>query len=313
MRYMYKKSDILNSFGIFFIIFGNVGSVRLDFREMRLEHRHLTMNSLAREFSIYYKNQCKNKILNILASSDFLGNPNELIRHIREGLFDLVTLSGELSMIGLFRGMTSFFHHSVYGASNSMYRFFESIKNGMNTMILDENRERRIFSKVFMSATRAALLVPNLFFSMASSTANNIRDAVEQPNHIKRKRPPRSFLSSRVLSTYSYSESVGQYVLSMVEHGKYLNEGITYHVYMDDNVIVVTSKRILCALVEESKALWQIMISSITLIKQAQESLQIFFLMDKDIGFKQEIIEISGVSSELDKLKQVLTVKTVQI
>lgn len=65
-----------------------------------------------------------------------------------------------------------------------------------------------------MATARTALLLPNIVVSMASSTASNIRDAINQNVVDKRKRPPRSFTGSRLLTHYSYSDSVGQYVLS---------------------------------------------------------------------------------------------------
>lgn len=305
MPYMYKSNEIVNSLGMIFIIFGNIGNVRLAFSPLKLEHRHLTISRLKHDLSSFYKNQCKSQIISILASSDVLGNPNELLTHLRVGLIDLLTFSGEFSAKGLLKGMTSFFNHSIFGASNSMYKLFESFKHGMNTMILNENQERSIVSNLFMSTVRMGLLLPNLAVSVASSTANNIRDAVQQPHFLKRKRPPRSFLASSVISIYSYSESVGQYVLSTVEMGKYLSEGIRFHITIDNSVIVVTSKRVLCAVVEENKARWQLRILSISVIKFDGEKLVIYYV-DDNIGFQQQKIELKGSMEDLAKLREVL-------
>ena len=303
---MLNDMDIINPIRMIFIIFGNIGNVFLEFKQLRLNHRKLTVNKLKRELRNYYVNQCKNQIINILYSSDAIGNPNELIRHLRAGLIDLLTLSGELSVAGLFKGMTSFFQHSIFGASNSMFKLFESFKKGMNTMYIDDEKQRGMFSNLLLATTRTVFLIPNIAISMASSTANHIRDAVQQQHSIIRKRPPRSFLTSRLLTVYSYSDSVGQYVLSMVEHGKYLAEGMKYHLYIRDSVIVVTSKRILRAAVEEFKSIWQVSIPSITLIKIENQMLVLYYVKDDSLGFEQQKIIIHGEQEELEKLKQVL-------
>jgi hypothetical protein len=137
--------------------------------------------------------------------------------------------------------------------------------------------------------------------SFVSSTANNIRDAVQQPSPLIRKRPPRSFKTSSVLTVYSFTDSVGQYVLSMVDHGRYLSEGIKLHISINEIVIVVTSVRVLCARVEDSIAMWQVKIAAITVIKTGDGLLQIFYV-DDNIGFQQKKREIGGPTEDLERL-----------
>jgi hypothetical protein len=134
MPYMYKSLEIGSTLSIVFILFGNIGNVRLAFSPLKLEHRHLNLHRLSHELSSFYLNQCKNQLLHILASSDIIGNPNELIDHLRIGVMDLLTLSGDFSVSGLFKGMSSFFHHSIFGASNFIYKFFENAKIGIDTI-----------------------------------------------------------------------------------------------------------------------------------------------------------------------------------
>lgn len=299
---MYKKIELYNSLGILFKIFGNIGNVPLSFNNLKLEHRHLNKMQLSKELSFFYFNQCKNQMMSILASSDIIGNPNELISHLSSGLVDLLTFSGELSFSGFFRGLNSFFNHSVFGASNSMYKLFDSFKNGMSSMYLAEQNDRSIVSNFFMSSIKLGLLFPNLAASFASATANTIRDAVQEPNHLRRKRPPRPFMNSSVLTVYSFADSVGQYVLSMVEYGKYFNEGIRYHLSVKDHVVVVTSKRVLFAMVEESRCKWQVLIAKITNIKADNETLTIFYVTD-ELSFRQEKVELRGPLEELKRLE----------
>ena len=302
MPYMYKKIELFNSLGLLFKIFGNIGNVPLSLNTFKLEHRHLNKAQLSKEFSSFYFNQCKSQMINILASSDLIGNPNELISHFQSGLMDLLTLSGELSFSGFLRGLNSFFNHSVFGASNSMYKLFDSFKNGMNTMYLTEQKDRNLVSNLFMSTVKLGLLFPNLAASFASSTANSIRDAVQEPTSLRRKRPPRPFQTSSVLTVYSFADSVGQYVLSMVEQGKYFNEGIRSHLSINELVVVVTSKRVLLAVVEESRCKWQVLIAKITCIKLDGDKVVIYFVND-DLGFRQEKVELRGPCEEMKKLE----------
>jgi hypothetical protein len=299
---MYKKIELFNSLGILFKIFGNIGNVPLSFSTLKLEHRHLNKAQLSKEFSSFYFNQCKSQMINILASSDIIGNPNELITHFQSGLLDLLTFSGELSFSGFFRGLNSFFNHSVFGASNSMYKLFDSFKNGMNSMYLTEQKDKSLVSNLFMSTLKLGLLFPNLAASFASSTANSIRDAVQEPTRLRRKRPPRPFQTSSILTVYSFADSVGQYVLSVVEQGKYFNEGIKSHSTVGELVVVVTSRRVLCAVVEESRCTWHVLINRITCIRVDEQRLVIYFVTD-ELGFRQEKVELKGDVEELRKLE----------
>lgn len=303
---MFKNLNMINPLRMVYIIFTNIGNVCLSFQPFKLTHRHLTLDLLKKNISNYYLSRIKSQTLTILGSADALGNPNELFRHLRIGLIDLITLSGQPTISGAMRGVTSFFKHTLFGASNSASKCFDSIKKGIHSIYQDDNTDMGKGWKVTMALARTLLLLPNISVSVASSTANHIRDAIQQQHPILRQRPPRSFLTSRLLTPYSYSDSVGQYVLSMVEHGKYLCEGIKFHLSLENSVIVVTSRRVLSAVVEKYKAQWQVLLLTITMIKQSERGLVIYYFGDSSSGFQQEKVEIKGNSIHLENLHKIL-------
>ncbi|CAG9316922.1 unnamed protein product [Blepharisma stoltei] len=304
---MFKNLNMINPIRMAFIIFANIGNVHLNFNSLKITHRHLTLDLLTRHISTFYYSEVKSKTLRILSSADVLGNPSEFVRNIRIGLIDLITLSGQPTFSGAMKGISSFFKHTLFGASNSASKCFDSIKKGIYAVYDDDKNNIGKGWKVAMAIARTALLVPNITISLASSTANHIRDAIQQQHPILRQRPPRSFLTSRLLTPYSYSDSVGQYVLSMVEQGKYLSEGIKFHLTLDSSVIVVTSRRVLSAIVEKSNAQWKVLLLSITMIKQTEKGLTIYYFGNTSPGFQQEKVEIKGQAAQLENLHKILT------
>lgn len=309
---MFKNLNMINLVRMFFIIISNIGNVCLDFNSLKLTHRHLTIDLLQKELLSFYLAQCKKQALNILGSSDVIGNPNEFIRHIRMGVKDLFTFTGQLTVTGLLRGFSSLFKHVTFGASNSTSKFFESIRKGLHSIYVDERHDQGKIWKLTMALARTSLLLPNIVVSLASTTATNLRDALQTQQNVTRKRPPRSFLTSRLLTPYSYNDSVGQYVLSIVESGVYLSEGIRDHISLSDMVIVVTSQRILCAEVERKTASWQVSLKWITLVKVLEdaEALVIFYTNPNTPGFYQEKVTIRGPVSELYQLASTLVAMT---
>jgi len=303
---MFTSTNLVNPLRILFIIFTNIGNVFLEFETLKLTHRHLPLDLLLKEVTSFYLSQCKNQTLNILGSSDALGNPNEFIRHLKTGLIDFLTFSGQPNLTGFIRGTSSIVRHTVFGASNSASKMLEALKKGIHSVYIDEHSNQSKVWKVVMAMARVSLLLPNIAVSAASSTASQLCQVMEQQHPVLRRRPPRSFLTSRLLTPYSYSESVGQYVLSMVEHGKYLSEGIKFHITLDSWVIVLTSKRILCAVVEKYEAKWQVMLVSITRIKKLDEGLEIYYVNSKTPGFQQDRVEITGKPEQLTTLYDVL-------
>lgn len=309
---MFKNLNMINLVRMFFIIISNIGNVCLEFNSLKLTHRHLTIDLLQKEILSFYLAQCKKQALNILGSSDVIGNPNELIRHIRLGIRDLFTFSGQFTFSGLMNGFSSLFKHVTFGASNSTSKFFESIRKGLHSIYVEDRQDQGKIWKLTMALARTSLLLPNIVVSLASSTATNLRDALQTQQTITRKRPPRSFLTSRMLTPYSYNDSVGQYVLSIVESGVYLSEGIRDHISLSDLVIVVTSQRILCAEVERKTASWQVSLKWITLVKvlEDSEALVIFYTNPNTPGFYQEKVTIRGPISQLYQLASTLVAMT---
>ena len=170
---MFKDFGNINPARMLFIMFSNIGNVSLDFTALKLSHRHLTVSLLRREILSFYINQCKNQMLSFLGSSDALGNPSEFLRHLRMGLIDLVTFSGQPNIGGFFSGVSSFLRHTIYGASNSTSRFFETLRKGIYSVYLEDGQERQgVVHKIVMAVAKTALLVPNMAVSIVSHTTS---------------------------------------------------------------------------------------------------------------------------------------------
>ena len=170
---MFKDFGNINPARMLFIMFSNIGNVSLDFTPLKLSHRHLTVGLLRREILSFYLNQCKNQTLSFLGSSDALGNPSEFLRHLRMGVIDLVTLSGQPNLTGFFTGVSSFLRHTIYGASNSTSRFFETLRKGIYSVYLEDGHERQgVVHKIVMAVAKTALLVPNMAVSVVSHTTS---------------------------------------------------------------------------------------------------------------------------------------------
>ena len=75
---MFKNN--INPLRMLFITFGNVGNVILEFSSLNLRQRFTNTGNIVQEMSSIYFAQCRNQALNILGSSEAIGNPNELFR-----------------------------------------------------------------------------------------------------------------------------------------------------------------------------------------------------------------------------------------
>ena len=112
-----------------------------------------------------------------------------------------------------------------------------------------------------------------------------MRDSLHEQTASLRRRPPRAFLSDKKLSQYSYANSVGLYVLSTVEKGRYMSEGIKGHAQLHDYVVVVTGQRVLAAAVERKNAKWQVQLKTITLVKLHKDGRElVIYYLGRDLS-----------------------------
>jgi hypothetical protein len=294
----------LSPLRVLLIIIANVGNVYLDFPALTLQHRQFSWEKLRRELATYYTNGCKNQLLSIILSSDILGNPNELFRQLQIGFRDFVTNSSQATLGGVAEGVSSLVKHTAYGASNSTSRFLDSLRKGIQSLYQDEQPEQQRRWSVVLALLRTALLVPNILVSIASSTASHVRDSIHQQPTGVRKRPPRCLLASRLLTSYSYDDSLGQYILATVRQGQYLREDLKYHFALADLSVLITSKRVLGAQVDRLKPEWEAELSNVTHVKlEGQRLLLYYFEGIREIGLSVKTECISGEEPTLQAVK----------
>ena len=136
-----------------------------------------------------------------------------------------------------------------------------------------------------MTTARIILAVPTIFVSFASSTSNQMRDLIHKQLTVSRKRPPRSFLMSSVLKEYSYVEALGSYVLSNINKGLYLREGMLHYLIIDETIVLATKKRILCADINEFSLYWVVSLDKVTDLRREGNCLAIYFVDDEVLGY----------------------------
>jgi hypothetical protein len=294
----------LSPLRVLLIILANVGNVYLDFPALTLQHRQFSGEKLRRELATYYTNGCKSQLLSIILSSDILGNPNELFRQLQIGFRDFVTNSSQATLGGFAEGVSSLVKHTAYGASNSTSRFLDSLRKGIQSLYQDEQPEQQRRWSVVLALLRTALLVPNILVSIASSTASHVRDSIHQQPTGVRRRPPRCLLASRLLTSYSYDESLGQYILATVRQGQYLREDLQYHFALADLSVLITSKRILGAQVDRLNPEWEAELSNVTHVKQEGQKLLLYYFEGiREIGLSVKTECISGAEGTLQTVK----------
>lgn len=297
----------LSPLRVLLIIIANVGNVFLDFPVFTLQHRQYSADKLRRELAGYYTNGCKSQLLSIILSSDILGNPYELMRQLQIGVRDLVTNTSQATFSGFAEGISSLVKHTAYGASNSTSRFLDSLHKGIQSLYQDEQPEQQRRWSIVLALLRTALLVPNIVVSIASSTAGHVRDAIHKQPVGFRKRPPRCLLASRMLTTYSYDESLGQYILATVHQGQYLREELKHHFALSEQSVLITSKRVLGAVIDRVKPEWETELAQITHLKLEGYKLVIFYFEDlKEVGMTVKTEAVTGDEASLRQLKEAL-------
>jgi hypothetical protein len=130
-----------------------------------------------------------------------------------------------------------------------------------------------------------------------------VRDSLHEQQGSLRRRPPRAFLTDKKLAQYSYANSVGLYVLSTVEKGRYMSEGIKGHAQLSDYVVVITGQRVLAAVVERKNALWQVLLKTITLVKLHKDGSElVIYSLGRDLGAPSLIQEHQEVAGDQEIL-----------
>ena len=119
--------------------------------------------------------------------------------------------------------------HTTYGTSNSLSKFLESVHKGMLSLYVKDSVNKSIAGKIGVAVAKTVVIIPSIVVGYVSDIAKSATNLLDYDTKLLRQRPPRCFVDSKLLTSYSYTDSVGRYVLATVEEGRYLVEGIKGH------------------------------------------------------------------------------------
>eukprot|EP01133_Synstelium_polycarpum_P005870 gene5870-6788_t len=124
----------------------------LSLNSLILEHPFLSQRTLARRIKTHYIAQSLNQLYKVIGSSDGLGNPVGLFKHLGTGVFDFfyepaqAILSAKSSPRAFGRGMAkgslSLLRNSVYGLFNSLSKISSAMGKGVSLLSFDEEYMR---------------------------------------------------------------------------------------------------------------------------------------------------------------------------
>ncbi|EFC42670.1 hypothetical protein NAEGRDRAFT_80298 [Naegleria gruberi] len=125
----------------------NVDEAPIRLNALILNHPPLTSRfQLMENVKSHYTRYAIQEMFAILGSFDILGNPIGLFNDIDKGVYDLfyepmegITKSPKDFTLGLAKGTTSFFKHSIHGTFNTASKVTESISNGISLLTMDED------------------------------------------------------------------------------------------------------------------------------------------------------------------------------
>ena len=111
-----------------------VGKAPLTLRSVNLSHVRCAKDKLLRELSSYYFADLLYKTPQLLGSLDIIGNPTQLIAHVRDGVSSMVSIpmeslnDGPSAFVwGTGRGMLTMLQHLSTGTFSSVASFSDSV------------------------------------------------------------------------------------------------------------------------------------------------------------------------------------------
>ncbi|PVV02833.1 hypothetical protein BB560_002703 [Smittium megazygosporum] len=153
---VYRSNPLEYLFNILTMVLGNVNEVPIYLDALILENAHVSIPDLNDRLSKFYTSQFTSQLYRFVGGANVLGNPVGLFNTISSGVADIFYEPYQGIMMsdrpqdfgyGLAKGTASFFKKTVYGVSDSMSRFTDSIGKGFSAATLDEDfqSKRRMF------------------------------------------------------------------------------------------------------------------------------------------------------------------------
>ncbi len=219
-----------------------------------LRHAYESFDTIAQNITAQYSFDALRQAYVILGSSELLGNPITLFKHLGTGVRDFFYEPA----VGLIQSPTIF----LRGIRRGTYSLFQNTFVGISTFV----------GTIFGSFLRAVIpFTPRIFgfnrllerVEGAAVTLGGSFGALEKEKvRMRRVRPPRVFADSS-LKVYNREIEEGDEILSRVSNGMYWGENCVCHFKLKDSLIlVITSQRVLIVTQFYEKS-WEVMLSDI--------------------------------------------------
>ncbi|PVU94347.1 hypothetical protein BB561_002601 [Smittium simulii] len=173
------------------MVIGNVNDVPIYFNALILENAKVSTAGLNDRLVTFYKNEFMSQLFKVVGSADVLGNPVGLFNNISSGVIDIFYEPYQGIMMsdrpqdfgrGLAKGAASFVKKTVYGFSDSMSRFTDSVGKGLSAATLDtEFQSQRRMQKIRNKPQHAFSGVSKGAEALARSLQSGITGVVMQP------------------------------------------------------------------------------------------------------------------------------------
>ena len=237
-----------------------------------LRHAYETSNTLIDSIIAQYRFDALRQAYVILGSSELLGNPITLFKHLGTGVRDffyepvmgLFQFSPFGIVQGLRTGTISLLQNTVVGVSMFMGKFVGSLA--------------RMAPSLF-GLNKALRIVEHFFITVGGSVG-----ALEtEKKRMIRVRPPRVFADPQ-LKVYDREAEEGDEILSRVSNGMYWGEGYNNHCELDNGTILVLTFERAMVVSRHYDLVWEVLLSEI-LDVTVREGTVIITFYPRSVGF----------------------------
>ena len=244
-------SSILRSMGA---TLTHIENAPLRLHGITLRHAYESFDTVAENITAQYSFDALRQAYVILGSSELLGNPITLFKHLGTGVRDFFYEPA----VGLIQSPTIF----LRGIRRGTYSLFQNTFVGISTFV----------GTLFGSFLRALIpFTPSLFGldgllerveGAAVALGGSLGALEKEKIRMRRVRPPRAFADSS-LKVYDREIEEGDEILSRVSNGMYWGENCVCHFKLkNDLILVITCQRVLIVTQFYEKN-WEVMLSDI--------------------------------------------------
>ena len=250
-----------------------------------LRHAYETADTLVGSIAAQYKFDALRQAYVILGSSELLGNPISLFKHLGTGVRDFFyePVSGLRSgffLRGILNGTTSLFQNTVVGLSMFAGKFVGSIAR-MTPAVFGFRR--------FLRGVEGA----------AIALGGSVGALEKEKRRMKRIRPPRVFADPH-LHVYDREAEEGDEILSRVSNGMYWGEGYSNHCDLHNGTLLVLTYERAIIVSKHFEELWEVRLSEILDVTVRDGALVVIFF-PRSLGFKVDEKILDGVEGEFTR------------